>query len=192
MTGYLNNQPSEGAATKWNRFARRQENFTAPAQVAAVMDDFEVPEFMAAAGSELNMINMWIGGTNAINGRHSATSGAVRSLLHMDSYDNLYAVLKGHKNFTIYSPRHAVGMYQRGGVMWVSANGQCRPNNEMENPNFSTINDPDDPDHVMEEYAHSIHSLTLTHSLTHFHSQPSGQRRLHAGGAREPRAGERR
>ena len=49
-----------------------------------------------SSGQEPDAVNLWIGGS------HSQTS------LHKDPYENLYAVLRGSKTFTVLPPTEGV------------------------------------------------------------------------------------
>jgi len=59
-------------------------------------------------------INIWMG-----NNRDGASSG-----LHHDYHDNLYIVLRGQKNFRLYSPKDTEKIYSRGKLLKVHPNGR--------------------------------------------------------------------
>ena len=59
-------------------------------------------------------LNLWQG-----NSREGASSG-----LHHDYHDNLYVLLRGRKNFRLYSPADAERMYTVGTLERVHPNGR--------------------------------------------------------------------
>ena len=59
-------------------------------------------------------INMWLG-----NSADGSSSG-----LHHDHHDNLYILLKGRKEFRLFSPNEASNMYTFGKIVHIHANGR--------------------------------------------------------------------
>ncbi|MEW5304433.1 MAG: hypothetical protein WDW36_007044 [Sanguina aurantia] len=76
-------------------------------------EDFE-PRPSIAGNLVPQQINMWMG-----NSRSGASSG-----LHHDFHDNLYILLRGRKQFTLYDPSHAADMYLNGALQAVHPNGR--------------------------------------------------------------------
>ncbi len=66
-------------------------------------------------------INLWMG--NSLDG---ASSG-----LHHDYHDNLYVVLRGTKQFRLYSPADTHNMYTRGKLVKVHTNGRINYEGEV-------------------------------------------------------------
>ncbi|MEW5320072.1 MAG: hypothetical protein WDW38_011175 [Sanguina aurantia] len=67
-------------------------------------------------------INMWMG-----NSRSGASSG-----LHHDFHDNLYILLRGRKQFTLYDPSHAADMYLNGALQAGAAESLAAAEAELE------------------------------------------------------------
>ncbi|KNC87729.1 hypothetical protein SARC_00163 [Sphaeroforma arctica JP610] len=59
-------------------------------------------------------VNMWLGASKV-----GATSG-----LHHDFHDNIYVLLRGHKQFTLFSPDQHASMYVYGTIQDVHENGR--------------------------------------------------------------------
>ena len=107
------------------------------------MDDFRLPDFVKDTGISLGMINMWIGGTGRF-------ADETKTMLHMDTEDNVYALVEGTKAFTLYAPAYAQLMYPRGAIRKVSPNGvPAGANNMIENmhhQHFTAVDHPHEPD----------------------------------------------
>ena len=111
--------------------------------IKKLMDDFRLPDFVKDTGISLGMINMWIGGTGRL-------ADETKTMLHMDTEDNVYALVEGTKAFTLYAPAYAQLMYPRGAIRKVSPNGvPAGANNMIENmhhQHFTAVDHPHEPD----------------------------------------------
>eukprot|EP00300_Choanocystis_sp_HF-7_P007532 c15342_g1_i2.p1 GENE.c15342_g1_i2~~c15342_g1_i2.p1 ORF type:complete len:509 (+),score=114.13 c15342_g1_i2:51-1577(+) len=60
----------------------------------------------------------------SINVWHGVSASHASSGLHHDFHDNLYVLLKGNKQFTLFSPDVALTMHTRGQIIQVHPNGR--------------------------------------------------------------------
>ncbi|MEE9142327.1 MAG: cupin-like domain-containing protein [Gammaproteobacteria bacterium] len=75
--------------------------------------DFNVPEYFD--GHAVRWISLWMGhNPGAYN----------RSQLHNDNHDNLYAVIRGRKHFTIFAPQDGHNLYTRGRIREILDDGR--------------------------------------------------------------------
>ncbi len=76
--------------------------------------DFSVPPYFKDL--MLRCMNLWMGNS----------SSEIVTPLHHDFNDNLYVVVQGRKQFTLFPPSEAGNLYTRGTVLEVEQNGNIR------------------------------------------------------------------
>ena len=79
-----------------------------------LIGDFGIPVYFKDL--LLRCMNLWMGNS----------SGEIVTPLHHDFNDNLYVVVQGRKQFTLFPPTEAGNLYTRGTVLEVEQNGNIR------------------------------------------------------------------
>jgi mannose-6-phosphate isomerase-like protein (cupin superfamily) len=76
--------------------------------------DIPTPSFLKDAWDNMTAVNLWMG---------NSYEGPTTSRLHMDAMDNVYVVLKGHKDFVVYPPNLSNYMRTISPTISVAPNG---------------------------------------------------------------------
>jgi len=110
-------------------------------------DDIPIPTFLKDAWNNITAVNLWMG---------NSYEGPTTSRLHMDAMDNLYVVLKGHKDFIVYPPNLSNHMRTISPTISISPNGHSfqykGPNNSNNGNKSNTIKNNYLKDHKYIDY----------------------------------------
>ncbi|MGI0085162.1 MAG: cupin-like domain-containing protein [Nitrososphaerales archaeon] len=116
------------------------------APLLQLIGDFSIPVYFKDL--ILRCMNIWMGNSHK----------EVITPLHHDFNDNLYAVVEGHKHFTLFPPQQVVNLYTRGKCVQVGSNGTIEYESLKGMPHLSQI-DIDHPDlSRFPQYANAVES----------------------------------
>jgi hypothetical protein len=138
LDDYFYGEPDDNA-TDFERlhYLNMQRNPGGPvlgAPLSLLAADFSLPSFIMAGTRSIHAVNIWTGNTH----------GGYKSKMHHDGSDNLYAVIKGRKQFTIFAPSDAENLYTRGEMVRVDPRGGLAYVAERQlQPHFSEVTYPD-------------------------------------------------
>jgi len=119
-----------------------------------LIGDFSIPDMYKEL--PLRSINVWMG----------KSRNSILTPLHHDFNDNLYAIVKGRKQVTLYAPECVHGMYTRGEVVQVKANGMIEYR-DMKNqymPHMSKV-DIEQPDYAAHPAYRDVESQRINITL---------------------------
>jgi mannose-6-phosphate isomerase-like protein (cupin superfamily) len=95
-----------------------------------LMGDFNIPVYFKDL--VLRCVNLWMGNSQS----------SITTPLHHDFNDNLYVVVEGRKNFTLFPPDQAVNLYPQGELIEIEGNGHIRYASLDNKPHMSRLNFP--------------------------------------------------
>lgn len=98
-----------------------------------LIGDFSIPVYFKDL--ILRCMNIWMGNSPK----------DIVTPLHHDFNDNLYAVVEGHKHFTLFPPEQAANLYPRGKLVKVEPNGAIQYESLKGMPHLAQV-DIDHPD----------------------------------------------